>query len=237
MLGLIYKDFRANIKWLCLSSGIIIFYSIVMGMADSSSHDIDFSRMKPIYYLLYASVFIMTGALSLNYVQTDERKKWGYFVTSLPNGIVKQVVSKYIFVALTLAFAFGICWIQNLIVRQFNDEVGSITGILFLLSCITLLIVAVELPCAIAFGTKNGAYIKSGIFVVLVLIAAIYLMFGDISWLGSEDQFTEKFFDKLSRLDLSGTAGKVLLSGIPLYCISCFISTKLYLGGIERMEK
>lgn len=106
-----------------------------------------------------------------------------------------------------------------------------------MLTCFTLLIVSVELPCAIAFGTKNGAYVKSGIIVALIFIAAVYLMFGDISWLGSEDEFTEKFLDKLSHLDLSSTAGKILLSGIPLYCISCFISAKLYLGGIERMEK
>jgi len=237
MLGLIYKDFRVNLKWLCLAGGLMLFFNIVIGAADSGSHDIDFIGMKAVYYLLYASVFFMLSAFSMNYVQTDERKKWGYFITSLPGGIAKQVVSKYIFVALTIAFDFVICWSQNFIVQQINDEVGSITGILLILSCITLLIVSVELPCAIAFGTKSGAYVKSGIFVALVLIAAVYLMFGDISWLGSEEKFTEKFLDKLSHLDLSSTAGKILLSAIPLYCVSCFISTKLYLGGIERMEK
>lgn len=237
MLGLIYKDFRANLKWLCLSGGMILFFNIVLGSAAAQSHDIDFIGMRAVYFLLYASVFFMISAFSMNYVQTDERKKWGYFVTSLPGGIFKQVTAKYIFVVLTLLFTFGICWLQNFIVMQFNDEIGSITDILLILSCITLYIVAVELPCAIAFGTKNGAYVKSGIFVLLVMIAAVYLMFGDISWLGGEEEFTDKFLDKFRDLDLRSTSGKIILCGIPFYCISCFISTKLYLGGIERMEK
>jgi len=237
MLGLLYKDFRANLKWLLISGGVVLLFNLLMGLTGISNHDIDFIGMKSIYYLLYATVFFMMGSFSLNYVQTDERKKWGYFVASLPGGIAKQVVSKYIFVALTVFFTFAVCYTQNFIVQQINDEIGSIAGILLILSCIVLVMVSIELPCAIAFGTKIGSYVKAGIFLLIVFFAAVYLMFGDITWLGSEEEFTDKFLTKLSHLDLSTTAGKVILCGIPLYCISCMISTKLYLNGIERMEK
>ena len=237
MLGLLYKDFRANVKWLLISGGVVLLFNLLMGLTGISNHDIDFIGMTSIYYLLYATVFFMMGSFSLNYVQTDERKKWGYFVASLPGGIANQVVSKYIFVALTVFFTFAVCYTQNFIVQQINDEIGSIAGILLILSCIVLVMVSIELPCAIAFGTKIGSYVKAGIFLLIVFFAAVYLMFGDITWLGSEEEFTDKFLTKLSHLDLSTTAGKVILCGIPLYCISCMISTKLYLNGIERMEK
>ena len=237
MLGLLYKDIRANLRWLLLTLGIVLFFNLVMFSADVSSHDIDFIGMRAVYLLLYSSVFILTGAFALNYVQTDERKKWGYYVASLPHGIAKQVISKYIFVLLTLLFTLGVCSLQNYMVRLFNDEAKSIVSIFVILMSIVLIMLAFELPCAIAFGSKYGSYVKAGIFVLLMLIAAVYLMFGDISWMGSEEEFSDKFMDKISNISKSSNAIKFALSALPLYCISCFISVKLYLGGIERMEK
>lgn len=237
MLGLLYKDIRANLKWLLIAFGVVLFFNIVMFSADVSSHDIDFIGMRAVYLLLYSSVFFTVGAFGLNYVQTDERKKWGYYVISLPNGIAKQIISKYIFVALTLLFALGICSLQNFIVCRINDEARSISSIFLILMSVVMIMLAFEIPCAIAFGSKNGAYVKSGMFVIIILIAAVYLMFGDISWMGSEERFTEIFMDKMTSISKSSNAVKLALTAIPAYCVSCFISTKIYLFGIERMEK
>ncbi|MBR4626976.1 MAG: ABC-2 transporter permease [Ruminococcus sp.] len=237
MAGLIYKDIRTNLGWLLLIGGVVLGFNILMGLTNITSHELDFVGMKAVYYIIYAMVFFTCSAFALNYIQTDERKKWGYYIASIPNGIVKQVTAKYIFVALTIAFTFGACYVQNLISRKLNDEVASLTGVFLILACITFIIVALELPFAIAFGTRNGAYVKAGVFVMFVLMIVIYLLFGDISMFGSEEEFADRFLDKLSGLDLKSTGGRIILLGIPLYCISCFISTKLYLGGIERMEK
>ena len=237
MLGLIYKDIRTNLKWLLTAFGVVLFYNVIMFLSNYKTHDMDFIGMRGLYLLLYCSVFFTVGAFALNFIQTDERKKWGYYVTSLPNGIAKQVIAKYIFVAGTLMATFAMCYIQNFIVCQVNDEAVSISGVLMILLSIMLIILSFELPCAIAFGTKNGAYVKTGIFVGLVLFAAIYLMFGDISFLGSEEEFTEKFFDTLGKLSKTANGLKAVAVSIPVYCLSCFISAKLYISGIERMEK
>ncbi len=237
MLGLLYKDIRTNLKWLILALSIVLFFNAVMFSADVKSHDIDFIGMRAVYLLLYSSVFFTIAAFAINFIQTDERKKWGYFVVSMPHGIAKQVAAKYIFVAGVLMLGFALSYAQNFLVRQLNDEARSISGVLIILVSITLIMLSVELPCAFAFGSKNGAYVKSGLLVLIILFCAVYLMFGDISWLGSEEEFTEKFMNKLSDISKNSTAVRFAAAAVPMYCVSCFISTKLYLGGIERMEK
>ncbi len=237
MLGLIYKDIRTNLKWLLLALSVVLIFNVIMFLSNFKTHDLDFIGMRGLYLLLYCSVFFTVGAFALNFIQTDERKKWGYYVVSLPNGIAKQIIAKYIFVAATLIVTFGLCYIQNYAVCLYNNEAVSISGVLMILTSVTLVFLSFELPCAVAFGSKNGAYVKAGIFVGLVLFAAIYLMFGDISFLGSEEEFTEEFFDTLGKLSKRSTGLKAFSASIPFYCISCFISTKLYIGGIERMEK
>ena len=67
-------------------------------------------------------------------------------------------------------------------------------------------------------------------------------MFADISWLGSRDDFMENFLKWLSGLDIKnlvtgGFIGKLLLGAVPLYAISYYISTKVYLKGVDRLEK
>ena len=52
----------------------------------------------------------------------------------------------------------------------------------------------------------------------------------------------ENFLNWLTKLDIKhlvtgGFIGKLLIAAVPLYAVSYFISTKVYLKGVERLEK
>ena len=110
-----------------------------------------------------------------------------------------------------------------------------------LLVCVSLLLRAVELPFVVAFGTKAGSSIKGCLMLVIIMIALLYALFGDLSWLGTEDEFWEKIFRFITDLDIAklskSWAGKLIFAAVPLYFVSLFISTRLYLHGVDRMEK
>lgn len=246
MLGFLYKDIKSNLQWLLLGLGVILFMvcmlSVVAVTGDENVRQNGLgSFMKMFLFMLEATSFIIVGAFSLNYIQSDERKKWGYYVTSIPHGQTYQVAAKYIFVAAVTFITFGICVANNFIVGQFVDGMPDITETLFSVVCLSLLMRAIELPCIFAFGTKVGSQVKGGILAAVIIGAAIYFMFGDLSWMGTEDEIWDKIFGWIQGFDISKlmdtTIGKILIGAIPLYAVSCFISTKLYLKGVDRMEK
>ncbi|MBR6103002.1 MAG: ABC-2 transporter permease [Ruminococcus sp.] len=246
MLGFLYKDIKSNLKWLLLGLLVIMFMvclmSLAMVLGDENIKQKGMgSFMKMILFVLEAMSFVIVGAFSLNYIQSDERKKWGYYVASLPCGTRNQVVSKYVFVAGITFITFFICIANNLFVGLFVKGMPDLTETLFSVVCLSLLMRAIELPFIFAFGTKVGSQVKGGIMLMIIVWAAVYFMFGDLSWMGSEDEIWGKLFEWIQGFDftklLDTVLGKILLLGLPLYAVSCFISTKVYLRGVERMEK
>ncbi len=242
MTGMLYKDLRTNSRWVKIILLILIFFNVVMSfMLCIGDDDIGATKNKLFMTLFFggsaAISFMVVGAFALNFVQTDERKKWGCYVTAVPNGIAKQVVAKYIFVALSVLLTLVICGITNLVTRSQIETAPDISGIIITLAAISLIMRSVELPCITAFGTKIGTQVKGGLMAVIILAVLIYGLFGDLSWIGSEDDFWESFFRLIQDLDFNRLSLILLAAAVPLYCISCFISTKLFLGGIERLDK
>ncbi|MBR6873820.1 MAG: ABC-2 transporter permease [Ruminococcus sp.] len=246
MLGFLYKDIRTNLKWLIIGILVILFMVCLMTLAMVAGDEKVGANglgsfMKIMLFALEGSAFIITGAFTLNYIQSDERRKWGYFVTSVSGGRAKQVAAKYVFVALNLGLTFLICEVNNLIVRHFVEDAPDLTELLISMVCLSLIMRALELPCIFAFGTKAGTQIKGGMIVLILLGTAVYFLFGDLSWMGTEDEIWEKIFVWIQGFDISKlmetAVGKILLAGPPMYIVSCFISAKLYLKGVDRMEK
>ena len=247
MLGYLYKDIRINRNILCIMLGLIAFFSIFPLLATSSS---DGSGVVAeglvfygIYFLINGTVFLVVGMMSSGLVQTDERKKWGYYNAAVPNGIRFQVGSSYIIVFCSIAIALGATCGAIYLIRTFSSiDIPSAGGMMTVFALICLLMRGIELPFFYAFGSKIGSLVKGLLFVVVILIALIYFMFADISWLGSRDDFMENFLKWLSGLDIKnlvtgGFIGKLLLGAVPLYALSYYISTKVYLKGVDRLEK
>jgi len=247
MLGYLYKDIRINRNILCIMLGLIAFFSFFPIMAAYGDEEVGAVTegivFYGIYFLINGTVFFIVGMTASVFVQTDERKKWGYYNAAAPNGIRFQVGSSYIIVFCSIAIALGATWGANYLIRTFSSiDIPSAGGMMTVFALICLLMRGIELPFFYAFGSKIGSLVKGLLFVVVILIALIYFMFADISWLGSRDDFMENFLKWLSGLDIKnlvtgGFIGKLLLGAVPLYAISYYISTKVYLKGVDRLEK
>lgn len=241
MLGFIYKDIRTNRMHIALILGVHSFLNILCPIMLLLDDDNAISRAglftTGFLTMMVFCSFMIVGAFASNFVQTDERKKWGYYVVSLPHGKRKQVFAKYIFVAGILGLTFCIVIGINLIFKAINSNIPDILSITVAILSIELIMKAIEMPCIIAFGTKIGTQVKGGLMALVITFAAVYAMFGDLSWLGSEENIWENIFKFINDFRFAKFGIILLAISIPVYIISCLISTKLYINGIERMEK
>ncbi|MBQ3936029.1 MAG: ABC-2 transporter permease [Ruminococcus sp.] len=247
MLGYLYKDIRINKQMLGIMFGLIVFFSIIPIMAafggEESGAVTEGVVFYGIYFLINGTNFLIVGMMASGFAQTDERKKWGYYNAAVPNGIKQQVGSCYIIVVCSIIIALAVtCGINYLIRTVFSINIPSAGGMMTVFALICLLMRAIELPFFYAFGSKIGSLVKGLLVVSIIMTALVYFMFADISWLGSRDKIMENFLNWLTKLDIKhlvtgGFIGKLLIAAVPLYAVSYFISTKVYLKGVERLEK
>ena len=244
MFGFIYKELKVNKQWLCLMFGLVIFFSCFPMLAASGGEGkLEGVAFYGVYFLINGTCFLVVGMMASMFVQTDERKKWGYYTTSVPGGIKKQVGAIYIIILTAIIFTLGVTCGLNIIIRKAAGiDIPDATGMMLVFALIVLFMRAIELPFFYAFGSKVGSAVKSLLVVVLIFIAALYFMFADLSWLGSMDDFIGNFIEWLSKLDLKhlisgGFVGKLLLTAVPLYIVSYLISINVYLKGVDRLEK
>lgn len=247
MLGYLYKDIRINKQMLGIMLGLIVFFSIIPIMAafggEESGAVTEGVVFYGIYFLINGTTFLIVGMMASGFAQTDERKMWGYYNAAVPNGIKQQVGSCYIIVVCSIIIALAVtCGMNYLIRNVFSINIPSAGGMMTVFALICLLMRAIELPFFYAFGSKIGSLVKGLLVVSIIMTALVYFMFADISWLGSRDKIMENFLNWLTKLDIKhlvtgGFIGKLLIAAVPLYAVSYFISTKVYLKGVERLEK
>lgn len=246
MLGLLRKEIRINIKWICLAFITLMCLNALMSIMMVTGDDSDSIKGMGLFFqgffaMMGAMSFFINGAFSLNLAQSDERRKWGYYLCAAPRGRERQVVSKYMLILLMLALTFVVTYGCNYFMRKFDSDIPSIRGLLMLMVCISLIMRAIEMPFLFAFGSKVGSQVKGGIMLAIILGAVIYLMFGDLSWIGTQDEVMEKVFKFIGEFDLrrvtKSWAGVLVWAAVPMYIVSCFISMKVYMYGVERMEK
>lgn len=241
MLGLLYKDMRANLKGILVMLLVLIFLNglttVMLFVGEDNDSAMNTTFIMGFCSIMAVSSFMTIGATALNIVQTDERKKWGYYITAVPNGIRKQVGAIYTFVFIAMLITFTVVYGVNFIARTVVDAVPDMLGITLTLVFFGLIMRAIELPCIIAFGSKVGSQVKGGLMLLVILGIVVYLLFGDLSWIGSEYDFWDGLFTWIRDFKFTDLALKLAAVGLPMYIVSYFISTKLYLKGVDRMEK
>ena len=245
MLGFIYKEIKVNKQWLCIMFGLVIFFSAFPMLTAFGDKDggLEGTAFYAAYFLINGTCFLVVGMMASMFIQTDERKKWGYYATSVPSGIRKQVGAIYLIILAAILFTLGLTCILNSILRKaFHMDIPDATGMMLVFALIVLFMRSIEMPFIYAFGSKIGSAVKALLVFILLFIAAVYFMFADLSWLGSMDDFLGNLLKWFSELDIKhlitgGFVGKLLLAAVPMYIASYFISTKVYLKGVERLEK
>ena len=160
MKGLLYKELVQN-KIMLFAVGLCcIFFSFFLGILpflsvmtdgeDLSGED-SFTVIMMIFITVMDYFFLL--CFQGNFFQTDERKKWAYFIASSPETSVGQVRSKYF---LILICDMGVLIWSYLFENIANPIQGTITGttvISALLFFVHLFLSAFDIPFMIRFGT------------------------------------------------------------------------------------
>ncbi len=242
MLGLLYKEFYLNRKYLYLIWGMSIFLSITTIALTNILYTTETAQMQ---FCLY-SCLIMFAAISIMDYSTkgDANRLWASFAISIPQGAIGQIKSKYYFLAIVMVITLELFNIFE-IIRQVCCGVqvanSSTQMILSLFVWFTLLMKAFEFPFVVRFGLKAGSNIRATILIGLFFGAIIYGLFGDLSMFGSIDQLFDFFLDVMN--GKKGAETLLWLSGSfpciigALYFISYKISCKLYIKGVEHLDE
>ena len=241
MLGYLYKELKTNKLILGVMFGLMMFFNVCPFASATGDDKPEGAFFYAVFFIMSGSSYLVIGMCASGLVQTDERKKWGYYNAAAPNGIRMQVGSIYIIILFALVCCFCISWAINTIMRKMSANVPNVTGMMIAMALLVLLLRAIELPFFYAFGSRVGGLVKTLLVFIVIFAVALYFLFADLSWLGSQDEVVEKIFEFLSSISAkklwNSILGKILISAVPLYFISYFISTKVYLRGIDRLEK
>lgn len=246
MVGLLYKELVLNKRTILTIIAGIIFMSIFIfvpltDLTNGGGQGIEMGVYTFLMSLICLILISLTGTLQQSIFSTDEKKVWANFISSTPLSVYGQVLTKYLFSLLITASLLVYCAIAFKInaVIQGND-CGAIK-IIVALSVVQLLLRSIEFPFLIRFGSKSGNSIRMFFSFLLVFIAFIYCLFGDLSIFGTFDDFM-KWFTKLMDSETIISIKRTISILAPiivavLYFLSYKISCKLYLKGTESYDK
>lgn len=256
MKGLLYKELRQN-RLACIFSFLFLPLMFSLLLFTSSFEEGEFQSLEYgvriiaddsfVMIFIYILVLAIVDAISTTALKADESKKWAYFISSTPQLPKGQVLVKYIFslflavigiVSMILTNVFFNGWIKSIGIEKTMDIKWLILPCFFMI----ILLRAVDIPFALRFGSEKGAKIKGIVIILLVYVLFVYFLFGPLPVEGSEIKvklmemlvkYQNGEYDKLIRnIEIISA---VVISG--LFVLSYFISTKVYLKGIETYDK
>ncbi len=231
MKGLLYRDFLLTRPVFMIVTLLDIIYcgGIVTIYLPNSS-----SGLSVFPFCLF--LFLFPELFNVEILRRDESRLWRGFAASAPAAQKGLVAEKYLFLLLFGLAPLFLCFIVSTLLPLISGDLSaSILMSCFLLFCLYLLMNAIEVPFMIRFGAEKGLAIKCALAGVLLCIAAVYLLFGDISFLLGDDPI--EGFLKL----MNSSAGLWVTAALPVvsfaaYLLSFWISVKLYRKGAENDE-
>ena len=253
MKGLLYKELRQN-RLACIFSFLFLPLMSSLMILTSSFEEGEFQSLEYgmrkiaddsiIMIFLYIMSIALVDSISTIILKADESKKWAYFISSTPQLPKGQVLVKYIIslffavigiVSVIITNAFFNGWTKSIGIEKTIDIKWLILPCFF----IAILLRAVDIPFALRFGSEKGAKIKGIVIILLVYVTIVYFLFGPdgseikVKLMEMLVKYQNGEYDKLIRnIEICSA---VVISG--LFVLSYFISTKVYLKGIETYDK
>jgi hypothetical protein len=130
MLGYLYKELKTNKLILGVMFGLMMFFNVCPFASATGDDKPEGAFFYAVFFIMSGSSYLVIGMCASGLVQTDERKKWGYYNAAAPNGIRMQVGSIYIIILFALVCCFCISWVINTIMRKMSANVPNVTGMM-----------------------------------------------------------------------------------------------------------
>lgn len=258
MKGMIYKELRQNriayIFAALMTPLFLALFIFISSFLDGEFQSLEYG-LKMFYdsdsiatlVFLYIMGMAMVDAVSATMFKTDESKKWAYFISSTPVLPKGQVLIKYMS-ALTIAVIMLISFfLTNAVMSLCAENCGieilfDVKKLFIPLFIAEILLKVVDIPFLVRFSSNNGGKVKAAAILVLILVFGIYALFGPLP------ADMEEFTNAIIKFALNFGKGvydhlfnriKLISAGVVavLFLLSYFISTKLYLKGIETYDK
>ena len=232
MIGYFYKDLLLS-KFAILTQitflGIISLMSILFATLPQGS-------LAPLVLLEFCA-FLLTNVINQHLFQADERRTWQYFALSTPQKEQGQIGSKYILVLLVNLVTLLWLLLLDCVFGHMAEKPGlSTSSALLLFFSLMLVMDAIEMPFVFRFGSTYGTKCKGFLLLGIFGVVAIYLLYGDISFLRTGDPLSA-FLEKLQGGTMHRFLDLLPYIAAVLYFLSYCLSLKIMKKGIEAYEE
>lgn len=245
MTGLLYKEFKQNRNLLILV--VVIPFLLMLFPLGVTLHFLDAEetlRSAVVFLtrlvMLFVGFFIISGIMT-EIFKGDDKKTWAYFVASSPKGIKGFLYYKYVLVfamngLYMVAGVFADALFATISYYLTGRAGGSIINVYIAVFYLLLLLCAVDIPFIIRFGARKGSFIKTGIMLLLCVIAVVGFV-----------MLPESIIDKLVDAAVSVYEGRanntlmLLLSLCPYIALAAFIgsyrfSCRIFMKGVTEYD-
>ncbi len=238
MFGLLYKEMITQRKQLLMFTPFLLLcltVGIIIPITTANMSDAQFGLST---VLCITMVMLLSGMLEQGTFANDEMTKWQNFIVSTPDGVHKQIASKYIFNIGIAGIAVNILLIVVYIAGAIaNKDIALYSLIVISFFSLQIFVRAFESPFLVRFGSKYGNIFRMVCIALLTFGVTIYLLFGDLSIFGSLDSFLN-FMKELAQKDgFIYTLRLTPVLCLILYYLSYRISCCFYLKGGAYYDK
>lgn len=241
MLGFIYRDF-AVVKSYFLKV-IFMFYipfSVVLWLSTFCIHimenketegEVAYIGMSFLIYFLF--FLLISWGISESFLGSDHAL-WKCFTVATPGGMKDQIRAKYVVILISNIVLASACMITDAVnVMLAGSTNVSAASLLVGLLCWNFFKEATTMPFVYVYGAEQGRKVKLILLLVMLLIAAIYGLYGDISMFLSEN-FWESMLEFISSDKVIWIMAVVPYVTLGLFYLSYRITLLVYPRGLEQ---
>lgn len=166
--------------------------------------------------------YLVVGEAQSAVIGCDRTSRFYSFASTVPYGILRLTLSKYLLVLLitvveTLIFSLLSCII--------GCGLNPALPLVFMI--IQLFMRAFEIPLMLSFGIKTGKAVKGSVFGAALMAFIIYMLYGDISWLNADLAVSVMNFAEeiISNVGMQAMWLGIIVAGVTvLYAVSLLVS-------------
>lgn len=232
MRGLLYKEFY-QFKIDLYAMGILALLFLVLGIGAATDIEAEAQSTCMILSMIYLFVMFLGSIISSEFFTKDEKRPWCNFAFALPQTEKGQVTAKYYAVLIWHLALLFLCFITDTIAIAVygSAEISAVT-VAVVVFAFRMLVMAFEIPCMVRYGATTGINVEGSVVGILLMLAGIYALFGDISFF-----LQENVRDAIWEFLMSGNVIWILallpyVAGIAYY-VSYRVSLNMYRKGAE----